>query len=47
MRTCHVAGDADTIKLQWLNGYEHFHRTAAGPDGSAVFAWVARTRIAE
>ncbi|MEU1602148.1 DUF5988 family protein [Micromonospora matsumotoense] len=47
MRTCHVNGDADTVKLQWLNGYEHFHRTTAGSDGRTVFTWVGRTRIAE
>ena len=47
MRTCHVTTDADTVKLQWLNGYEHFRRTLSGPDNRTVFTWVARTRIAE
>ncbi|WFE63720.1 DUF5988 family protein [Micromonospora sp. WMMD714] len=47
MRTCHVTGDADRVKLPWLNGYEHFHRTAPGADGRTVFTWVGRTRIAE
>ena len=38
--------DGDIIKVQWLGGYEHFHRVE-GDERPHRFRWAQRTKIAE
>ena len=45
-----VAVGKDRIKVPYLGGYEHFHRTFHATDGAAdvvVFQWIGQTKIAE
>lgn len=37
----------DRLKIPHRGGYEHFERLANAVQGTAVFQWVARTKLAE
>ncbi|GAA2525325.1 DUF5988 family protein [Winogradskya humida] len=51
MRLCEVVDLADSVKLSYGNGYEHFGYTGEtvsdGEEPVAVFTWKGRTKIAE
>jgi Family of unknown function (DUF5988) len=47
MRTTWVTDLNDTVKIEHRGGYEHFRLHRDDADGSPVFRWTVRTRIAE